>query len=425
MEEDEIRALPYLWRFWAYPHQLPPEGAWRSWVVLGGRGAGKTRAGAEWVRAQVEGPRPLSPGACHRIALVGETLDQAREVMVFGESGIIACCPPDRRPVWQATRRTLVWPNGAEAQVFSASDPDSLRGPQFDGAWVDELAKWKKGQAAWDMLQFALRLGDDPRQVVTTTPQPVAVLRNLLKRPSTVMTHAATQVNRAFLAGSFLAEIEARYAGTRLGRQELDGELLDEVDGALWSQPMLEGLRVDEVPALDRIVVAVDPPVSSGPGADACGIVAAGVVMPSARQDWRAYVLADGTVQGASPKSWAEAVAALAAEVGADRVVAEVNQGGDLVTDLLRQVAPALPVRQVRARRGKAQRAEPVAALYEQGRVHHVRGLPGLEDEMCRMTVQGYRGAGSPDRLDALVWALHELMIAPGGTAAAPRMRLL
>ncbi|MFT7189819.1 MAG: phage terminase large subunit-like protein [Dinoroseobacter sp.] len=425
LKPDEVAALPWLWRFWAFPHQLPPEGIWRTWVVLGGRGAGKTRAGAEWVRAQVEGRKPLSAGVCRRVALVGETLDQARDVMVFGESGIIACCPPDRKPEWQATRRRLVWPNGAQAQIFSASDPNSLRGPQFDAAWVDELAKWKKGQAAWDMLQFALRLGDDPRQVVTTTPQPVPVLRNLIERRSTVMTHAPTQANRAYLAASFLAEIEARYAGTRLGRQELDGELLEEVEGALWSQDMLEGCRVEHVPELDRIVVAVDPPVTSGAKADACGIIAAGVVMKGERKDWRAYVLADRSVQGASPTGWAEAAVALAKDVGADRIVAEVNQGGELVTDLLRQVEPSLPVTQVRATKGKARRAEPVAALYEQGRVSHVRGLPALEDEMCRMTVQGFRGAASPDRLDALVWAIHALMIAPSGGGSAPRMRIL
>ncbi len=425
MEADEVAALPWLWRFWAFPHQLPPDGIWRTWVVMGGRGAGKTRAGAEWVRMQVEGRKPLTPGACRRVALVGETLDQARDVMVFGESGIMACCPPDRKPEWQATRRKLVWPNGAEAQVFSASDPDSLRGPQFDAAWVDELAKWKKGQAAWDMLQFALRLGDDPRQVVTTTPQPVPVLRNLIKRGSTVVTHAPTQANRAYLAASFLADIEERYAGTRLGRQELDGELLDEVEGALWSQAMIEACRVDQVPELDRIVVAVDPPVTSGASSDACGIVAAGVSMEGERKDWRAFVLADGSLQGASPTAWAEAAVALAKDVGADRIVAEVNQGGDLVTDLLRQVAPSMAVSQVRATKGKARRAEPVAALYEQGKVSHVRGLPALEDEMCRMTVQGYRGSASPDRLDAMVWALHALMIAPVGAASAPRMRIL
>jgi phage terminase large subunit-like protein len=230
-----LKALPYLFEFWAHPHQLPPEGDWRSWVILGGRGAGKTRAGAEWVRSMVEGARPLDKGVARRVALVGETLDQVREVMIFGDSGIMACSPPDRRPDWLATRRVLRWPNGAEAVACSAHDPEALRGPQFDGAWVDELAKWKRAQEAWDMLQFTLRLGDDPRVCVTTTPRNVGVLKALLDASSTVVTRAPTEANRAYLAASFLDEVRARYAGTRLGRQELDGDLLDAVDGALWT----------------------------------------------------------------------------------------------------------------------------------------------------------------------------------------------
>ena len=233
-------ALPFLFEFWALEHQLPPEGAWRSWVILGGRGAGKTRAGAEWVRTQVEGARPGDPGLCRRVALVAETIEQARDVMVFGDSGIMACSPPDRRPVWEATKKRLVWPNGAEARVFSAHDPESLRGPQFDCAWADELAKWRRGQDAWDMLQFALRLGEDPRVCVTTTPRNVRVLKMLLESPSTVVTNAPTEANRANLADSFLAEVKARYDGTRLGRQELEGLLLDDVEGALWTPSALE-----------------------------------------------------------------------------------------------------------------------------------------------------------------------------------------
>jgi phage terminase large subunit-like protein len=240
LSEEEILALPYLFEFWALDHQLPPEGDWRSWVILGGRGAGKTRAGAEWVRAQVEGARPLDKGRCQRLAIVGETLDQAREVMVFGESGILACSPPDRRPDWIASRRLLRWPNGAEAQIFSAHDPESLRGPQFDGAWVDELAKWPKAQDTWDMLQFGLRLGEQPQVCVTTKPRNVKAFKDLLGRDSTAVTHAATSANRTDLADSFLEEVEARYAGTRLGRQELAGELLDEAEGALWTQNGLD-----------------------------------------------------------------------------------------------------------------------------------------------------------------------------------------
>ncbi len=223
LSEASLMALPWIFDFWALPHQLPPEGAWKTWVIMGGRGAGKTRAGAEWVRAQVEGDRPMDAGRARRVALVGETQDQVREVMIFGESGILACSPPDRRPEWNATRRTLTWPNGAVAQVFSAHDPDSLRGPQFDAAWVDELAKWKKGDETWDMLQFALRLGEHPQQVVTTTPQNVAVLKGILRNPSTVMTHAPTEANRAYLATSFLDEVYRRYGGQIRGAVELEG----------------------------------------------------------------------------------------------------------------------------------------------------------------------------------------------------------
>ncbi|MGI3164440.1 DNA-packaging protein [Pseudooceanicola sp. 200-1SW] len=424
LAEGELRALPFLFDFWAMPHQLPPEGAWRAWVILGGRGAGKTRAGAEWVRAQVEGARALDSGACRRLALVGETYDQVRDVMIFGESGILACSPPDRRPEWQASRRRLVWPNGAEAMALSAGDPEALRGPQFDGAWVDELAKWNKAEATWDMLQFALRLGADPRVCVTTTPRNVGVLKRLLNSPSTVVTHAPTEANRAHLAESFLEEVRARYAGTRLGRQELDGLMMDEAEGALWTGAMLAAAQVEAVPELDRVVVAVDPPVTGHAGSDECGIIVAGIVARGPVQAWRAYVLEDASLRAASPVQWAEAAIAAMARHGADRIVAEVNQGGDLVEAVIRQVDPLVPLKQVRALRGKAARAEPVAALYEQGRVFHARGLGVLEDQLAQMTRQGWEGSGSPDRLDALVWALHELMLS-ASPRKKPQLRVL
>ncbi|MBK5944912.1 ATP-binding protein [Rhodobacter veldkampii DSM 11550] len=425
LSAEALLALPWLFEFWALPHQLPPEGAWRSWVIMGGRGAGKTRAGAEWVRAQVEGARPADPGRARRVALVGETVDQVREVMVFGDSGILACSPPDRRPDWEAGRKRLVWSNGATAQVFSAHEPESLRGPQFDAAWADELAKWKRAEEAWDMLQFALRLGDHPQQVVTTTPRNVGVLKAILRNPSTVLTHAPTEANRAYLAASFLDEVRARYAGTRIGRQELDGILLEEVEGALWTTAGLEAVRIEAAPDLDRIVVAVDPVVSSGAAADECGIVVVGAVTRGPVQDWRAYVLEDATVKGASPAEWARAALAAMQRHGAERLVAEVNQGGDLVESVIRQIDPLVPFRALRAGRGKGLRAEPVAALYEQGRVSHLRGLGALEDQMCRMTAQGYRGRGSPDRLDALVWALHELIVEPAAHYQRPQVRVL
>ncbi|WP_051201504.1 DNA-packaging protein [Paracoccus aminophilus] len=422
LSDNALASLPWLFDFWALPHQLPPEGDWKSWVIMGGRGAGKTRAGSEWVRRQVEGASADAPGRAKRVALVAETFDQGRDVMVFGDSGIIACSPPDRRPIWEAGRRRLVWPNGAVAQVFSAHEPEALRGPQFDAAWVDELAKWKKAEETWDMLQFALRLGEHPQQVITTTPKNVGVLKAILRNPSTVATHAPTEANRAYLAESFLAEVQARYAGTRLGRQELEGVLLEDIEGALWTTAMIEGARVEAAPALDRIVVAVDPSVTGGKASDACGIVVAGVVTAGAPQEWRAYVLEDATVRG-GPSDWARAAIAAMARHGAERLVAEVNQGGDLVESVIRQIDPLVPFRALRAGRGKGLRAEPVAALYEQGRVRHLRGLGALEDQMCRMTVRGFEGKGSPDRVDALVWAIHELMIEPAGSFRRPQVR--
>lgn len=425
LTDEELRALPYLFDFWAMPHQLPPEGDWRTWVILGGRGAGKTRAGSEWVRSKVEGARPRAPGPCRRIALVGETMDQAREVMVFGESGILASSPPDRRPTWVAGRKMLIWPNGATAQLFSAHDPDSLRGPQFDAIWADEVAKWKKGEDVWDMLQFGLRLGDCPQACVTTTPRNAKVLTDLLDQPTTVKTHAPTHANRANLADGFLTEVYRRYAGTRLGRQELDGVLLADAEGALWTTTSLATMQADVVPELTRIVVAVDPPVSGHKASDDCGIIVAGVVMKGPPQEWRAYVLEDATVSAASPNDWAKAAITAMHRHDADRLVAEVNQGGAMVGQLIRSVDPMVPFKAVHASKGKVARAEPIAALYEQGRVRHVRGLSQLEDQMCLMTLNGFEGKGSPDRVDALVWALHELMIEPVRSVGSPRMRSL
>ena len=418
-------ALPWLFEFWALPHQLPPEGAWKSWVIMGGRGAGKTRAGAEWVRAQVEGARPLDPGRARRVALVGETIDQVREVMIFGASGIMACSPPDRMPVWEASRKRLLWPNGAVAEVYSAFSPEALRGPQFDAAWADELAKWSKAEEAWDMLQFALRLGEHPQQVVTTTPKNVPVLKAILQNPSTVVTQAPTEANKAYLAASFIEEVRARYAGTRIGRQELDGVLLEDTEGALWTTAMIEASRAPVPKAFSRVVVAVDPPVTGHEGSDECGIVVVGALTEGPPSDWRAWVLEDASLSAASPDAWARAAVAAMGRHGADRLVAEVNQGGALVESVVRQVDATVPYRAVHAARGTAARAEPVAALYEQGRVHHARGLGVLEDQMCRMTVRGFDGKGSPDRVDALVWALTELIVEPAAKWRRPQVRSL
>ena len=309
------------------------------------------------------------------------------------------------------------------AQVFSAHEPDSLRGPQFDAAWVDELAKWKKGQETWDQLQFALRLGDNPRQVVTTTPQNVGVLKAILKNPSTVKTHAPTAANRAYLAASFLEEMQARYAGTALGRQELDGELLEVVEGAMWQQGALDAARVAEVPHLSRIVVAVDPPVTGHKGIGRMRHRGGGRLYRGA-----AAGLAGGGAGGChghrrQPDVWARAAIAAMDRHKADRLVAEVNQGGDLVERMIRQIDPLVPYRAVRATRGKMVRAEPVAALYEQGRVGHVAGLRRLEEQMCQMTNGGYLGKGSPDRVDALVWALTDLVVEPAEKYRRPQVR--
>lgn len=425
LSDEELQALPWMFDFWAMEHQLPPVGDWRTWVIMGGRGAGKTRAGSEWVRSQVEGSGPLDPGACTRIALVNETLDQAREVMVFGESGILACSPPDRRPEWISSRRQLVWPNGAIAQIYSAHDPESLRGPQFDCAWIDELAKWKAADKTWDMLQFGLRLGENPRQLVTTTPRNVGVLKMILDQDTTVKTHAKTEANRANLAKSFLDDVRAKYAGTRLGRQELDGILLEQSEGALWNLAQFETRAIPVMADFNRVVVAVDPPVSHTETSDECGIVVVGAKTQGPPHSWTATVLADLSFKPKSPNDWAQTALQAMQDFEADRLVAEVNQGGDMVKTIIHSLNPLVPFRAVHASRGKAARAEPVAALYEQGRVDHVCDLDALEDQMCLMTTKGFKGSDSPDRVDALVWAIFDLMLNVSSAKTAPKIRSL
>ncbi len=417
--------MPYDFDVWALPHQRAPEGDWATWVIMGGRGAGKTRAGAEWVRGLVEGATPTEPGMCRRVALIGDTVDQVREVMILGDSGIVACSPPDRKPVWNSTRKSLIWPNGAEAMVVSAQNPESLRGPQFDAAWLDELAKWKKARDVWDMLQFTLRIGDAPRSMVTTTPRSQRLLQEILEANDTVVTSAPTEANRANLADVYVRKIIADYSGTRLGRQEIYGELMMDVEGALWTVGQFDQSRVKEHAPLDRIVVAVDPPATSGAKADACGIIVAGAIAQGSPQDWRAFVIADLTIENATPNQWAKVVCDAVVDFNADRVVAEVNQGGEMVEAVLRQHSGLVSYRGVRASRGKVLRAEPISSLYEQGRVAHVGHLKALEDQMAQMTFQGFEGSGSPDRVDALVWALTDLMVAPSQTYQQPRLRRL
>ncbi|MEI2384638.1 terminase family protein [Breoghania sp. JC706] len=396
---------------------MPPEGNWTTWLVMGGRGAGKTRTGAEWVRGMALGLSPYAREPVGRIALVGETQGDVREVMVEGVSGLLAVHPAGQRPQWQPSRRRLEWANGAVAQAFSAEDPEALRGPQFAAAWCDELAKWKNAEETWDMLQFGLRLGERPRQVATTTPRPIALMKRLLADPLTTVSRAATRDNATNLAPGFLEAIVGRYAGTRLGRQELDGELIEDRQDALWRREAIEETRATAAPRLGRIVVAVDPPASSGKGADACGLVVAGL-----GADGHAYVLADGTMEEVRPARWGRAAIALYHRHAADCLIAEVNQGGEMVTAVLSGIDPSVPVKPVRATRGKWLRAEPVAALYEQGRVHHVGAFSKLEDEMCDFGLDGLSSGRSPDRLDALVWALTALMLSESGE---PKVRAM
>jgi len=401
----EARALLHQWEFWARPNQLPPED-WRVWLVLAGRGFGKTRTGAELIRARV------AARAARRVALVAPTAGDARDVMVEGESGILAVSPPWQRPCYEPSKRRLTWPNGAIATLFSADEPERLRGPQHDAAWCDELASWRHPEA-WDMLMFGLRLGTDPRVVVTTTPRSTPLLRRLIADPTVVVTRGTTYENRANLAPAFFGQIIRKYQGTRLGRQELEAELLEDVPGALWNRGMLEGLRARAVPTLSRVVVGIDPAASSTERADETGIIVAG-------KDARGHgwVLADASGRY-QPAEWARTAVSVYHAHGADRIVAEVNNGGEMVEATLRMIDPNAAFTAVRASRGKVARAEPVAALYEQGRVRHIGVFPQLEDQMCAFTgdVHGnsvVRSAGhSPDRVDALVWALTDLLVAP------------
>lgn len=416
LSPEDLRFLKFDWPTFAHDHQLPPPGNWPVWLLMGGRGAGKTRAGAEWIRACALGHGWCGPEPAGRIALIAETFADVREVMVEGVSGILSVHPKAARPVWIPSRRRLEWSNGAVAQAFSSEDPEALRGPQFDRAWCDELAKWNNAEETFDMLQFGLRLGQRPRQLVTTTPRPVPLLKRLLKQSGTAVTHAPTRANALFLAPGFLEAIVGRYAGTRLGRQELDGEMIEDRPDALWSREGLEAVRVDKAPEdLSRIVIAIDPPATARRTSDACGIVAAGLA-----GDGKAYILADRSRRQAKPSGWAEAAVGLWHGLRADCLIAEVNQGGDMVSEVIASADPSAPVKQVRATRGKFSRAEPVAMLYDQGKVRHVGTFPELEDEMADFGPGGLSTGRSPDRLDALVWAVSELMLGP---KAEPKVR--
>lgn len=417
LTEEEAHDLLRTWKLWARPNQLEPTGPYTTWLILAGRGYGKTRTGAETVNDWVK------TGQCKRIALVAEDSADARDVMVEGESGIMACSTRDFIPKYEPSKRRLTWPNGAVATLFSAEDFDSLRGPQFDGAWCDELCKWRYAQEAWDNLQFGLRLGQHPKQIVTTTPRPIKLLKDIIARSDTVVTRGNTRDNLVNLAPPFVTAVINRYEGTRLGRQELDAEILDDVPGALWTRTNIEELRIrprDSVtpvvlPDFLRIVVSVDPAITSGEAANETGIIVTAV---DARG--RGYVLEDCSLAG-SPDEWGKVVVEAYDRWGADMVVYESNQGGEMVASVIRSCAvdikakglrstDFIPMTAVHASRGKYARAEPVSALYEQKKVHHVGTFPQLEDQMVEY-IPGAPLGYSPDRMDALVWGLTHLMV--------------
>lgn len=393
-------ALESDWPALARPGQLAPEGDWTAWLILAGRGFGKTRTGAEWVRSLAD------RAYVHRIALVGPTAADVRDVMVEGESGLLSVSPDWNRPIYEPSKRRLTWPNGCIATMFSSEEPERLRGPQHTAAWCDELAAWRNVEETWSMLQFGLRLGPNPRTTITTTPKLIKILKELVARKGAdvVVTHGSTYDNRANLAPSFFSQIVRRYEGTRLGRQELNAEILEDIEGALWSRGSIEASRCkrENLPDLDRIVVAIDPAISVGEDSDETGIVVAGL-----GDNGEGYVLED--ISGRySPTEWANKAVNAYRRHCADRIVAEKNQGGDMVENTIRTIDPNVPLRLVHASRGKLIRAEPISALYEQGRVHHVGMFAELEDQLCSYA-PGV--AKSPDRLDALVYSITELMV--------------
>jgi predicted phage terminase large subunit-like protein len=392
-------ALQNDWLTMARSEQLPPPGDWSIWIYLAGRGAGKTRSGVEWVRGQIE-------SGVKRVALVAPTAADCRDVIVEGESGILATSPNWARPTYEASKRRLTWPSGQIATMFSSEEPDRLRGPQHGAALCDEFAAWNNAQEVWDMLMFGMRLGKKPRIMITTTPRPIRILKELVGRvgDDVVITRGRTIDNAANLPPAFLNEIASRYSGTRLGRQELDGDILDDVPGALWTRDMIESCRIPKGtgPAMRRIVVAIDPAVSVSETSDATGLVVVGL-----GDDNHGYVLEDLSAK-LSPTEWATKAVAAYKRHKADRIVAEANQGGAMVESTLRAIDRSVPVRLVHASRGKITRAEPVSALYEQHRVHHAGCFPELEDELCSFEPGS---TDSPDRLDALVWAVTDLML--------------
>lgn len=409
----KVEELKHDWNFWARDAQLEPEGDWNTWFINAGRGFGKTRTGVEWVREQVK-------RGVKRIAAVASTNSDIERVMINGESGFLSVCwagdktyagKPMGFPVWSPTKRTLTWANGAKVEFYSAEEPERLRGPQFEIFWADELAAWKRDTDTWDMLQFCLRLGKRPRGCVTTTPKPTKLVRKLLKDTKTHITTGSTFDNAANLASSYIDTVRSLYEGTRLGEQELYAKVMEEAQGALWTTATLDAsyIKADQVPDLVRIVVALDPAVTSNAESDMTGIVVAGIDVNNI-----AYVLGDYTDK-LTPQGWAQKAIDLYHHWQADRIVAEVNQGGDMVKTTIHGIDDTVSFRAVRASRGKYARAEPVSALYERGLVKHVSnpadGANLNELEVQMRTWEPLGSIGSPDRLDALVWAITDLSL--------------
>ena len=400
LKEREKARLKYHWPLHARDSQLPPPGDWDTWMILAGRGFGKTRTGAEWVRAQVD------TGQAHRIALAARTLPEAQSIMIEGESGIIEVSPPWNKPIYEPSKRKLTWPTGAHALVFSSHEPDQLRGPQFDAAWCDELAAWEHPAETWDNLSFALRLGRRPRAVVTTTPKPIELIRSLPNSPGVHVTRGTTFDNKDNLAPAFFNGIIDRYDGTRIGQQEIYAEVIDEDEDALWKREWIEKARLGSHPPISRIVVSIDPAMTARPTSSETGIVVVGADM---RRD-QAYVLADESGR-LTPNNMALRVAHLYDKFNATQIVVEANAGGEMVASTIKNaIERTLPIKTIQARHGKYIRAEPVAALYEQGRVHHVGRFPDLEDQMCTWTPD-VGSSHSPDRADALVHAVTDLIL--------------
>lgn len=398
--------MPLYWAA-ARPSQRPPDGDWIIWLILAGRGFGKTRTAVEWAHYQAQ----IMPGS--RGAIAGATAADVRDILVEGESGFLNAIAEGKRPRYEVSKRRLTWPNGTLATLFSADEPDRFRGPQHHWAIADEVCAWRYAEA-WDQLLLGLRLGAHPRVVVATTPKPTALLRGLLRDPTCHVTRGSTYENRANLAPAFFSQVIRRYEGTRLGRQELNAEVLEDVEGALWTWATLDRTRVAQAPAdLVRIVVGVDPKASAEADSET-GIVVAGLA-----ENGHVYILDDASLNG-TPEAWAQRVIAAYTGNKANWVVPEVNQGGDMVSSVLRSVEGGrlLPIAPVRASRGKYTRAEPVAALYAQGRVHHVGAFPALEEQMCNWVP----GDKSPDRVDALVWAAWALAVEPSGVEVGPNI---